>query len=390
MALKDLQQNVAAKKAGGTAKAKNTSAKNTSSKSPVNKPSSYKKYDGKLTQERYNELRDKGYTKEEIQNAYMKGNPQMTQELYNHLRDQGYSKKEIEKGHYDREFLIPWRTQKTAGSSFGNWGRDVDAFTSWSDKNSGDISKYDLKTGTTWESTFRKNANKARDYMIQLQQAGISPDTDEFNAYKQYYDYFSGMARNLSQNNKSFTDYRSNFMYDAGDGNYYSYDQAKDMEKQLRGEADNLNNKPKKVINTALGGFIDPQSLDDEKSAKEKNSQADALKSWLTKQDEQKAQSDWLTRNLGSGQDSEKVYQTYFNRMAAADAKKSELESKRPDYYSYGISDELGNVYAYNDEAYNKDVDAWSKEYNDYMRNVYYPTQKQFNYASDVRDMTVI
>ena len=391
MALKDLQQNIANQK--NNTSSGNKTASNTTKKKVdpyKNSTSSYKKYSGQLTQERYNELRNKGYTKEEIENAYMKGNPQMTQELYNHLRDQGYSKKEIEKGQYDREFLIPWRTQKTAGSSFGNWGRDVDAFTSWSEKNSGDISKYDLESGTKWANQFSKNAQKARDYMIQLQQAGISPDTDEFNAYKQYYDYFSGMTRNLSQNNKSYTDYRKDFMYDAGDGNYLTYDQAKKMEQQLRGEADNLNNKPKKVINTALGGFIDPQSLDDEKTAKEKNSQADALKSWLAQQDEQKAQSAWLDRNLGRGQDSEKVYQTYSNRMAAADAKKSELESKRPDYYSYGISDELGNVYAYNDEAYNKDVDAWSKEYNDYMRNVYYPTQKQFNYAESARFMTVI
>lgn len=395
MALKDLQQNIANQKnntSSGNKTASNTT-KNTSKKKVdpyKNSTSSYKKYSGQLTQDRYNELRNKGYTKEEIENAYMKGNPQMTQELYNHLRDQGYSKKEIEKGHYDREFLIPWRTQKTAGSSFGNWGRDVDAFTSWSDKNSGDISKYDLESGTSWESTFRKNANKARDYMTKLQQAGISPDTDEFNAYKQYYDYFSGMARNLSQNNKSFTDYRSNFMYDAGDGNYYTYDQAKKMEKQLRKEAETARNTPKKFINTGLGGFIDPESIQSEKEAKDKDAQADAYAKWLAKQDKQKAQSDWLTRNLGRGQDSEKVYQSYADRMAAADAKKSELESKRPDYYSYGISDELGNVYAYNDEAYNKDVNAWSTEYNNYMRNVYYPTQKQFNYASDVRDMTVI
>ena len=53
----------------------------------------------KMTSELYNQLRDKGYTKEQIQSAWSDTKtPKMTSELYNSLRDNVYTKEQIKAG----------------------------------------------------------------------------------------------------------------------------------------------------------------------------------------------------------------------------------------------------------------------------------------------------
>ena len=363
---KDRQKETAAQQKSSFSSNQGSSKQSTTKQSSNNKKTSNasgsaKSYTG-MTQEKYNQLRKKGYTQKQIEAAYMSKAPEMNQELYNKLRNQGYTQKQIEKGQYDREFMIPWQTAETAGKDLGSWGDDINSYNDWS-KGNNDISKWDTTMATAWADKFNNNAARAKKYMQQLAAAGLSRDTEEYKAYKDYFDYFSKAARDLNKSNESFYDYRKNFMYDAGYGQYLTYDQAKDKEKQLRKEAETAKNTPAKFINTTMGAFIDPEYQALQQSGKKKEEEADAYRKWIAEQDENRNYANWYTRNLGYGQDSEQVYQNADKRYNDAAAKLSAHEQSRPDYYNYAITDDLGNIIGYDDEAYKQVSKPWQDEY---------------------------
>ena len=366
----------------------NTAAKNASSSGSNKAAGSPKSYTG-MTPQLYTNLRNKGYTHEQIQNAYNK-KPRLSMNQFNQLKEQGYTSKQIQNGEYDREFLIPWQTEKTANKSFSTWLKDIEDFDSWTSKSASDLSKWNMSESSSWANKLKNDAQSVRKYMYQLEQSGKSQDTPEYSAYNEYYKYFMRTLSSLNKNNESFTNYRDQYMYNAGDGNYYSYDQVMDMERQLRDEAETAKNTPKKFVNTAMGAFIDPESIALEQAGKDKEKQANKYRTWLDQENASREQSEWLTANLGLGQDSEQVYQSYADKLAAAEAKKTELENSRPDYYKYAITDDLGNVIGYDEEAYKKVSQPWKDEYDTFLQEEYLPAQQDLQRAESIRDYSVI
>lgn len=359
-----------------------------------------------LTRSEYVKLRSQGYSSEEIKNNYNGSNSSeqgkssgsantnkpLTRAEYVKLRSKGYTKEEINKINKPKK---RWVTEETADNAFNSWGSSIDKYQDWAKKQSSYLADWDTTQASYWSNIFTQNAKQANDYLKRLEEAGIRKGNEEYDAYKDYYDYFNDAANGLNANNNSFYDYRKKYMYDAGNGNYLNYDDAKAKQETLQKlDLSNAGRAYKPNINdyVAPGAYYDNETYErnmkqyqqDLAAWESRNKNYEALRglnTWLGGQDKDKDEADWYVTNLGRGQDSAKVYQNAAARMADVESQMNDLLSRRPDYYSYGQSDEMGNVYAYDDAAYNQAKTAWDAEYDKFRQEVYLPAKRDYDYA---------
>ena len=353
----------------------------------------------KLTSELYTELRDKGYTHEQIKQAWSNTDtPKMTKDLYGSLRDKGYTHEQIKAGEYSRVNLMPWITGEKAGSTFSSWSKTANDFTKWSSSQPNNWSSWNPEQATTWAETFRKNAEQAKSILEDLTKQGAKAGIEEYDAYQGYYDYFSQMADQLLSNNESFYTYRDNNMYhDEDTGKYYSYEDVIRMENDINYDLAHTENG---AAGQQASGFLSGlyRSLSglgiDVGETREKKEQLKAMDTWLGNQNKLRDQAEWYAGVVLDNPDLDtgKYYAQAEARKTEADAKMAELEKTKPNLYTqYAKVDELGNIYDYDYDAYNKDLAAWEAANADFLSENA-AAQRDYSYASspDFRFYTVL
>ena len=351
----------------------------------------------KMTSELYNQLRDKGYTKEQIKSAWSDTKtPKMTNELYNSLRDKGYTKEQIKAGQYSRENLMPWLTSKDASKTFSSWSKSANDFSTWSNSQPKDWAKWDPAQANKWADILTKNAQQANSILADLKKQGAKAGIEEYDAYQSYADYFTKAAQQLRNNNSSYNSYRDANMYKASDGNYYTYDDVLKMEESLSNEISGMKRFVWQPYETSgeLG-----LKLNDNFSREEKQKKKDELRSmkdWIAGQDELKAQNAanadelaWVTKYLGNGQNSEAVYQQFADKAAQADKAYRDSFNFAPSRENYRYeTDEFGG-YAYDDDAYNAAYNEWTAQRDELLRQKEAAEAERVR-AEKYRDMSLI
>ncbi|MBP5741776.1 MAG: hypothetical protein J6W59_08500 [Bacteroidales bacterium] len=92
---------------------------------------------------------------------------------------------------------------------------------------------------------------------------------------------------------------------------------------------------------------------------------------------------DWYAENFTPDMDTLKFYEDAGVRLDELQRQMEEAEKTKPDLRrQYAISDELGNVYDYDYDAYNRDLQKWNEEHSVLIEDLA-AAERDNKYASD-------
>ena len=329
-------------------------SKSSSSSGSSTSSSSTKSSTSSTLQTQYNVLRNLGFSPEDASASL---NTQKTSkyvpkdlDTYSKLRDQGYSKKDIESGNYEgsdyyenslllsaiQEKVLPILESASADS------KDYNArFGSLKD-----ISGWDTASANSVLSSYADKSTELDKYMHALKAFGYREGNDIFDSIKGAYDFYSDGADSIRKNNRNYSDYKAyqeqaaaaekaqkeyyqqNYMYhDEAADTYYSYDDIKAKEAELREEKQRLDYDYQ-------GYFAGDEITGAELSAFQRTREIDAELSnydqFISQQDAKKKDEEWFAANLADGRDSYQVYQDAAAKYDAASAKVDQLKAAKP------------------------------------------------------------